>query len=70
MSFGFGIQFGLPYKVGLCLEKISLGADVDSIPVMDCRSSYGLLVQPIIGYLSDNTLDPVLVEETLLLIPF
>lgn len=58
MSFGFlGIQFGFALQGGF-MSRIfqTLGADVDSIPGLWIAAPLtGLLVQPIIGYLSDNT---------------
>ncbi len=58
MSFGFlGIQFGFALQGGF-MSRIfqTLGADVDSIPGLWVAAPLtGLLVQPIIGYLSDNT---------------
>lgn len=58
MSFGFlGIQFGFALQGGF-MSRIfqTLGADVDSIPGLWIAAPLtGLLVQPIIGYFSDNT---------------
>ncbi len=58
MSFGFlGIQFGFALQGGF-MSRIfqTLGADVDDIPGLWIAAPLtGLLVQPIIGYLSDNT---------------
>ena len=58
MSFGFlGIQFGFALQGGF-MSRIfqTLGADVDSIPGLWIAAPLtGLLVQPIIGHLSDNT---------------
>ena len=58
MSFGFlGIQFGFALQGGF-MSRIfqTLGADVDSIPGLWIAAPLtGLLVQPVIGYLSDNT---------------
>lgn len=58
MSFGFlGIQFGF----GLQNANVSrifetLGASIDDIPILWVAAPVtGLLVQPIVGYLSDNT---------------
>lgn len=58
MSFGFfGIQFGF----GLQNANVSrifqtLGADIESIPILWIAAPVtGLIVQPIIGHLSDNT---------------
>ena len=58
MSFGFlGIQFGFALQnanVSRIFE--SLGADIGSIPILWIAAPVtGLIVQPIIGYLSDNT---------------
>ncbi len=61
MSFGFlGIQFGF----GLQNANVSrifetLGAEVDQIPILWIAAPLtGLLIQPIIGYLSDRTWHP------------
>src|SRR5690606_9209595 len=58
MSFGFlGIQFGFALQGGF-MSRIfqTLGADKDAIPMLWIAAPLtGLLVQPIIGYLSDNT---------------
>ncbi len=58
MSFGFlGIQFGF----GLQNANVSrifqtLGADVDRIPILWIAAPItGLIIQPIIGHMSDNT---------------
>ena len=50
----------LPYKVDLCLRIFqTLGAEVDDIPRLWIAAPLtGLLVQPIIGYLCDNTWSP------------
>lgn len=58
MSFGFlGIQFGFALQnanVSRIFE--TLGAKIDDIPILWIAAPVtGLLVQPIIGYLSDNT---------------
>jgi maltose/moltooligosaccharide transporter len=58
MSFGFlGIQFGFALQnanVSRIFE--SLGADIGTIPILWIAAPVtGLIVQPIIGYLSDNT---------------
>ncbi|MFP4289736.1 MAG: MFS transporter [Bacteroidota bacterium] len=58
MSFGFlGIQFGFALQnanVSRIFE--SLGADVGAIPILWIAAPVtGLIIQPIIGYLSDNT---------------
>ncbi len=62
MSFGFlGIQFGW----GLQMANMSaiyqfLGADESSIPILWLAAPLtGLIVQPIIGYVSDRTWHPV-----------
>lgn len=61
MSFGFlGIQFGFALQ-NANVSRIfqSLGADVDSIPILWVAApATGLVVQPIIGYLSDRTWSP------------
>ncbi|MFZ4679904.1 MAG: MFS transporter [Flavobacterium sp.] len=61
MSFGFlGIQFGFALQGGF-MSRIfqTLGAEVDDIPGLWIAAPLtGLLVQPIIGYLSDNTWSP------------
>ena len=61
MSFGFlGIQFGFALQGGF-MSRIfqTLGAEADSIPGLWIAAPLtGLLVQPIIGYLSDNTWSP------------
>jgi maltose/moltooligosaccharide transporter len=58
MSFGFlGIQFGF----GLQNANVSrifqtLGADIDKIPILWIAAPItGLIIQPIIGHMSDNT---------------
>jgi maltose/moltooligosaccharide transporter len=58
MSFGFlGIQFGFALQnanVSRIFE--SLGADIGSIPILWIAAPLtGLIIQPIIGYMSDNT---------------
>lgn len=58
MSFGFlGIQFGFALQnanVSRIFE--SLGANVDKIPILWLAAPVtGLIIQPIIGHLSDNT---------------
>jgi len=58
MSFGFlGIQFGFALQnanVSRIFE--TLGASVDEIPILWVAAPVtGLIVQPIIGYMSDNT---------------
>ncbi|WP_299709274.1 MFS transporter [uncultured Tenacibaculum sp.] len=61
MSFGFlGIQFGFALQGGF-MSRIfqTLGASKDDIPLMWIAAPLtGLLVQPIIGYLSDRTWSP------------
>ncbi|MES2812493.1 MAG: MFS transporter [Bacteroidota bacterium] len=63
MSFGFlGIQFGFALQGGF-MSRIfqTLGADTDSIPLLWIAAPLtGLIVQPIIGYFSDNTWHPKL----------
>lgn len=58
MSFGFlGIQFGFALQGGF-MSRIfqTLGADKDAIPLLWIAAPLtGLLVQPIVGYLSDRT---------------
>lgn len=58
MSFGFlGIQFGFALQ-GSTMSRIfeTLGANKDDIPFLWIAAPLaGLIVQPIIGYLSDNT---------------
>lgn len=58
MSFGFlGIQFGFALQGGF-MSRIfqTLGANVDDIPGLWIAAPLtGLLIQPIVGYLSDNT---------------
>ncbi|HAS44768.1 MAG TPA: MFS transporter, partial [Microscillaceae bacterium] len=61
MSFGFlGIQFGFALQGGF-MSRIfqTLGADKDNIPLLWVAAPLtGLIVQPIIGYLSDHTWHP------------
>jgi maltose/moltooligosaccharide transporter len=61
MSFGFlGIQFGFALQGGF-MSRIfqSLGAAKDDIPMLWIFAPLaGLIVQPIIGYLSDRTWNP------------
>lgn len=61
MSFGFlGIQFGFALQGGF-MSRIfqTLGADKDVIPFLWIAAPLtGLLVQPIVGYLSDRTWHP------------
>ncbi len=58
MCFGFlGIQFGFALQ-NANVSRIfqTLGADIDDIPILWIAAPLtGLIVQPIIGYLSDNT---------------
>ena len=58
MSFGFlGIQFGFALQ-GSTMSRIfeTLGANKDDIPLLWIAAPLaGLVVQPIVGYLSDNT---------------
>ncbi|WP_298486101.1 MFS transporter [uncultured Maribacter sp.] len=58
MSFGLlGIQFGMALTAGF-MSRIfqTLGADIDDIPILWIAAPLtGLLVQPIIGYMSDRT---------------
>ena len=61
MSFGFlGIQFGFALQGGF-MSRIfqTLGADKEAIPLLWIAAPLtGLLVQPVIGYLSDRTWSP------------
>ena len=61
MSFGFlGIQFGFALQGGY-MSRIfqTLGAEPHDIPGLWIAAPLtGLIVQPIIGYLSDNTWHP------------
>ncbi|WP_338732758.1 MFS transporter [Mangrovimonas cancribranchiae] len=61
MSFGFlGIQFGFALQGGF-MSRIfqTLGADKDAIPLLWIAAPLtGLIIQPIIGYLSDKTWHP------------
>jgi len=63
MSFGFlGIQFGFALQGGF-MSRIfqTLGAEKDDIPILWIAAPLtGLIVQPIIGYLSDRTWSPKL----------
>ena len=58
MSFGFlGIQFGFALQ-NANVSRIfqTLGANVDDIPILWVAAPVtGLLIQPIIGYMSDKT---------------
>ncbi|MBB3220979.1 MFS transporter [Pseudoduganella umbonata] len=61
MSFGFfGIQFGFALQNANTSRIFStLGANPDELPLLWLAApATGLLVQPIIGYLSDNTWHP------------
>jgi len=61
MSFGFfGIQFGFALQnANTSRIFATLGADMDDLSVLWLAAPVtGLLVQPIIGYLSDNTWHP------------
>ncbi|MFZ6801574.1 MFS transporter [Undibacterium sp. Di24W] len=62
MSFGFfGIQFGFALQnTNTSRIFATLGADIDNLSILWLAAPItGLLVQPIIGYLSDNTWHPV-----------
>ncbi|MDN3604387.1 MFS transporter [Belliella kenyensis] len=63
MSFGFlGIQFGFALQGGF-MSRIfqTLGAEKDAIPMLWIAAPLtGLIVQPIVGYLSDRTWHPIL----------
>jgi maltose/moltooligosaccharide transporter len=63
MCFGFlGIQFGFALQGGF-MSRIfqTLGAEKDALPLLWIAAPLtGLLVQPIIGYLSDRTWHPLL----------
>ena len=58
MSFGFlGIQFGFALQ-NANVSRIfqTLGADVDAIPILWVAAPVtGLIIQPIIGHMSDKT---------------
>ena len=63
MSFGFlGIQFGFALQGGFMSRSFqTLGVEEASIPLLWIAAPLtGLIVQPIIGYLSDNTWHSVL----------
>lgn len=63
MSFGFlGIQFGFALQGGFMSNIFTtLGASKEQIPGLWIAAPLtGLIVQPIIGYLSDNTWHPLL----------
>jgi len=58
MSFGFlGIQFGFALQNGNVSRIFqTLGAEIDQIPILWIAAPVtGLIVQPIIGYMSDKT---------------
>ena len=58
MSFGFlGIQFGFGLQnANMSAIYMMLGADADQVPLLWLAAPLtGLLVQPIVGHLSDNT---------------
>jgi len=58
MSFGFlGIQFGFALQNGNVSRIFqTLGAEIDQIPILWIAAPVtGLIIQPIIGYMSDNT---------------
>ncbi len=58
MSFGFlGIQFGFALQNGNVSRIFqTLGADIDQIPILWIAAPVtGLLIQPIIGHMSDKT---------------
>jgi len=63
MSFGFlGIQFGFALQGGFVSRIFqTLGAENDSLPLYWLAAPLtGLIVQPIVGYLSDRTWHPIL----------
>ncbi len=58
MSFGFmGIQFGFALQNGNVSRIFqTLGADIDNIPILWIAAPVtGLLIQPIVGHMSDRT---------------
>ena len=61
MSFGFlGIQFGFALQGGF-MSRIfqTLGVEQETIPLLWIAAPLtGLIVQPVVGYLSDNTWHP------------
>ena len=59
MSFGFlGIQFGFALQNGNVSRIFqTLGAEIDQIPILWIAAPVtGLIIQPIIGYMSDQDL--------------
>lgn len=61
MSLGFfGIQFGFALQnTNTSRIFATLGADIDKLSILWLAAPItGLLVQPVIGYLSDNTWHP------------
>ena len=63
MAFGFlGIQFGWGLQLGnMSVIYDFLGASPEEIPLLWLAAPMtGLLVQPVVGYLSDRTWHPVL----------
>ena len=63
MCFGFlGIQFGFALQGGFVSRIFqTLGAEKDALPLLWIAAPLtGLLVQPIVGYLSDRTWHPIL----------
>jgi maltose/moltooligosaccharide transporter len=62
MSFGFfGIQIGFDLQNGNVSRIFqTLGAEIDALPILWIAAPLtGLLVQPIVGYLSDKTWGPL-----------
>ena len=58
MSFGFlGIQVGFALQNGNVSRIFqTLGAEIDQIPILWIAAPVtGLIIQPIIGYMSDKT---------------
>ena len=69
MSFGFlGIQFGFALQnanVSRIFE--TLGASIDSIPILWIAAPVtGLIIQPIIGHMSDKTWNRLRTKKTIL----
>jgi len=61
MSFGFlGIQFGFALQNGNVSRIFqTLGAEIDQIPILWIAAPVtGLIIQPIIGYMSDKKVGP------------